>query len=143
MHRLSRFFAIATIVFFCAPFFGCAPKHAHKNEAAIVRCEPPSCARTLYYPDMRLQYSLVRDAETGQFVLQGTAEPRNPPQNAVIDIAVLDVDLVRDTTVAQSFSIPLLGTSAAGPLRFHHVFTADGGFDGLSFNWDIHFRERQ
>jgi hypothetical protein len=85
---------------------------------------------------MVLNYMIVREPSS-EYILTGTAMPRGVSSESKIDLAVLSIELVRDTTVFESYSFPMIGNDLSKPLEFRKRFKPSGGFDGITFNWDI------
>jgi len=87
---------------------------------------------------MVIEYVINREP-SDEYVLTGTAMPRGVPRTAKVDLAVLSIELVRDMTIFDSYSFPMIGRDLSEPLQFKKRFTPDGGFDGITFNWDVRY----
>jgi hypothetical protein len=104
----------------------------------ILPCRSFPCGDTLETGNMTLAWE-IQLLPSDDCLLTGTAMPRGVRPETKVDLAVLSVELIRDDTVADSFSFPMEGRDLQQPLRFSHRFTPAGGFDGVTFNWDIHY----
>lgn len=76
-----------------------------------------------------------------EFIISGTMTPRTVPNGTPVSFAQLDFTLMRDVTLVESYSVPIVSRDMRMPLRFKHHFTPSGGFDGVMFNWDVHYAE--
>ncbi|WP_319471245.1 hypothetical protein [uncultured Pseudodesulfovibrio sp.] len=121
---------------------GCASHSSdHANARARVQaCGSFPCGGEVIYPDMVINYEIQRTPED-EFILTGTAAPRHVQINRGIDLAILSVELLRDRTFTDTLSFPMIGNDLSQPLRFHKQFKPNGGFDGLTFNWDIRYTD--
>ena len=104
----------------------------------ILPCQSFPCGNTLETNNMTLAWE-IQLLPSDDCLLTGTAMPRGARPDAKVELAVLSVELIRDDTVADSFSFPMEGMDLRQPLRFSHRFKPAGGFDGVTFNWDIHY----
>lgn len=137
---MTRIFQLLIVLSLVASL-GCAGHSSrHTNRARIELCPSVPCGSKVTSGDMTLDYSIVRET-SGEYVLSGTLSPRGVVEGTKVDMAVVSFELVRDITVFDSFSFPVVGRELTVPLRFSHRFTPSGGFDGIMFNWDIRFKK--
>ena len=136
MSRLS----LPLLTFLLFVMVGCAG-HAtrHVNRDRIEVCSSTPCGAEVVYPDMVINYTIIREP-SDECVLSGTAMPRGMAATTQVDLAVLSIELVRDITIFESYSFPMVGRDLSEPLRFEKRFTPSGGFDGITLNWDIRYR---
>lgn len=121
--------------------FGCAGHSSrHTNRDRVESCPNFPCGSVVYYNDMELDYSIERDP-SDEFILTGTLIPRGVAAGTPVEMAVISFELIRDTTVTESFSFPVAARNMRIPLTFQHRFKPQGGFDGIMFTWDIHLSE--
>ncbi|MEF2231801.1 MAG: hypothetical protein V3571_12790 [Pseudodesulfovibrio sp.] len=121
---------------------GCS-SHSNVHDDArahIFPCPSCPCGERIVTGDMELVYTIDR-SPSGQYVFQGTATPQGVAPGTRVELALLSVDLLRDRTVGYSLSIPMLGNDASAPLIFRHEFVPDGGFDGVTVRWDVHYAD--
>ena len=104
----------------------------------IFPCGSFPCGDTIDFNDMTLAWE-IQLLPSDDCLLTGTAMPVGVRPETGVDLAVLSVELIRDDTVADSFSFPMEGNNLQQPLRFSHRFTPSGGFDGVTFHWDIRY----
>lgn len=134
MHR----FAFPLLILLIFAFFGCAGHSSRHTESYHIEpCRSFPCGNQVEFHDMLLDWELQREP-SDEFVLTGTIMPRGVPEGTKVEMAVMSVELARDVTIVDSFSFPIETRDMRVPLRFKHRFTPAGGFDGLTFNWDIH-----
>lgn len=135
MSRLST--PLLTILLFI--LVGCAGHGTrHTNRDRVERCFSAPCGAQIVYPDMVINYTIIREV-SGEYVLSGTAMPRGVAPSTKVDLAVLSIELVRDTTIFESYSFPMMGRDLSRPLQFKKRFKPSGGFDGITFNYDIRY----
>jgi hypothetical protein len=135
MYRLS----LSLIVLSLFMIQGCAGNSARNiNRAKVAPCFTTPCGGEVVSPDMIIKYEIIREV-SGDYVLSGTAMPRGMPRTTQVDLAVLSIELVRDITIFESYSFPMSGRDLTQPLHFRKRFTPDGGFDGITLNWDIRY----
>lgn len=135
MHKLISSILILALFF----TLGCAAhgsRHVHRVQ--IQPCRSFPCGARIEFNDMELTYE-IQLSPSGECLLTGTAMPRGVSPDTQVELAVLSVELIRDITVADSFSFPMEGTDLSRPLRFSKRFTPNGGFDGVTFHWDIRY----
>lgn len=137
MYRLLPLLLLFLV--FIAGCGGHSSRHATAH-AHIQRCGMFPCGGEVVYHTMEVEY-LIKRATDDTFVLSGTLTPRGGPEGAKIDVAVLSFELSRDITITDSYEVPLEATVYGPPITFRHEFTPSGGFDGISFEWDVHLAE--
>ncbi|QJB56998.1 hypothetical protein [Pseudodesulfovibrio sp. zrk46] len=81
----------------------------------------------------------IEEMPDHEFVLTGTMTPRGVPLGTPVSFAQLEFSLTRDVTISDTYSVPIVSKDMRMPLRFKHHFTPSGGFDGVMFNWDVHY----
>ena len=133
MSRLTFSIPFLLLVFLTA----CTPGRQVRR-VNILPCPSFPCGDTLETNNMTLAWE-IQLLPSDDCLLTGTAMPRGARPDAKVELAVLSVELIRDDTVADSFSFPMEGMDLRQPLRFSHQFKPSGGFDGVTFNWDIHY----
>ena len=136
MSRLS----LPLLTFLLFLMVGCAghsTRHA-SNRARIERCTSAPCGAQVVYSDMVINYTIVREV-SGEYVFSGTAMPRGVAPTTKVDLAVISIELVRDITIFESYSFPMVGRDLTQPLRFKKRFTPSGGFDGITLNYDVRY----
>lgn len=117
---------------------GCAGHGSRHTEAYHIQpCPTFPCGGDIYYRDMELSWEVQRTPDD-EFILSGTIMPRGVPEGTKVEFAQMSVELTRDLTIFDSFSFPVVTREMTVPLTFKHRFKPTGGFDGLTFNWDIH-----
>jgi len=115
--------------------------NVHDDARADIRpCPVCPCGDRIVTDDMEVVYTIDR-SPSGQYVFQGTATPQGVAPGTQVELALLSVDLLRDRTVGYSLSIPMLGNDASQPLIFKQEFVPDGGFDGVTVRWDVHYAD--
>jgi hypothetical protein len=120
---------------------GCgAHSSMHERQSHMLACSNFPCGGEGAYRDADITYEIQR-LPSGQCVLQGTIMPRRGVVGTIVDMAVVSVELLRDSTVGASFEFPVVGRSLRLPLQFRKVFVPESGFDGLTLDWDIHYIE--
>ncbi|QGY38614.1 hypothetical protein GM415_00120 [Pseudodesulfovibrio cashew] len=128
-------------LFLCLLSLGCsAHSSRHANPHRIQGCRLFPCGGEADYPDMVINYEIVRETTT-DYIITGTATLLNGPRDREIELALLDFGLTREGTVFDSYSVPMIGRDLRTPLRFKHRFTPESEFDGVLFDWDIHFTD--
>lgn len=121
--------------------FGCAGHSSrHTQRYHIQPCVSPPCGSEIIYNDMILNWELER-LPSDEYILSGTIMPRGVSEGTRVELAVMSIELARDITIVDSFSFPIVTRDMQVPLRFKHSFKPNGGFDGLTFNWDIHLEK--
>ena len=136
MHRLILPFLLLLLV----TAFGCASHSSRYNRTERIEpCPTFPCGAEIVHSDMVLNYVVHREP-TGEFVLTGTLMPQGLAPGAQVDFIVLDFDLARDITLTDSYSFPVQGRTL--PFTFTKRFTPNGGFDGISFTWDVQYVKR-
>ncbi len=117
---------------------GCAGHSTrHTNRERIQACGSFPCGSEVIFHDMVLNWEVQREP-TGECVLTGTIMPRGIHEGTKVELAVMSIELARDLTIFDSFSFPIVTRDMRLPLKFEHRFKPSGGFDGLTFNWDLH-----
>ncbi len=130
---------LSLLIFLLFAVAGCAGQATrHVERARIERCLSTPCGAEIVYPDMVINYTIVREP-SDEYVLSGTAMPRGMAATTQVDLAVISIELVRDVTIFESYSFPMIGRDLTEPLRFRKRFTPSGGFDGITLNWDIRY----
>ena len=104
----------------------------------IFPCGSFPCGDTIDFSDMTLAWR-YSSCPRMTACSPARAMPVGVRPETGVDLAVLSVELIRDDTVADSFSFPMEGNNLQQPLRFSHRFTPSGGFDGVTFHWDIRY----
>jgi len=118
-------------------FAGCTPHGTrHVPEPDVLRCPSFPCGDEIESRTMNLVYEFDRDP-SGDCLLRGTARPKDVPENEDLDFIVISVELLRDITVADSFSFPVPCQGPDRTVPFEKRFTPSGGFDGVTFHWDV------
>jgi len=122
-------------------FSGCTPHGTrHVPVPDIIHCGSFPCGDEIETPDMDLVYEFDLDP-SGTCLLRGTATPRGLSVNEDLDFIVISVELLRDVTVADSFSFPVPCQGPDRPIPFEKRFTPSGGFDGVTFHWDVRYQQ--
>lgn len=117
---------------------GCAGHSSrHTQPERIQHCGSFPCGSESIFHDMILSWEVDR-LPSDEFVLSGEIMPRGVPEGTKVEFAQMSVELARDMTIFDSFSFPIVTRDMRVPLRFKHTFKPSGGFDGLTFNWDLH-----
>lgn len=137
---MRRFVLLLLIlpVFILAGCAGHSSRHTERYHVQACRSFP--CGDQVEYHDMEFDWELQRDP-SGEYTLSGTLTPLGVPEGATADLAVMSFELARDLTIVDSFSFPIVSPDMRFPLKFRHRFTTSQGFDGLTFNWDLHIKE--
>lgn len=135
MSRLTLSIPVLLLLLLAA----CSAHHGRQvRRVNILPCPSFPCGDTLRTDNMTLAWE-IQLLPSDDCLLTGTAMPRGARPESRVELAVLSVELIRDDSVADSFSFPMEGEDLRRPLRFSHRFTPSGGFDGVTFNWDIHY----
>lgn len=136
MHRILLAL-LAVAMLFTLGCAGHSNRHTN-NKGRIAMCSSLPCGAEVVGSDMIVNFNIVQ-LPTNEFILSGTMTPRGIPAGTKVDFAQLSFELTRDVTVFDDFSFPIVGKNLRTPIPFKYTFKPSGGFDGIMFNWDVHY----